>query len=475
MRLNISQIHLLVIDGSFDLFGNRKPIQALIVLCMHAKEKRKKSYPKYKPSCTPPLTPHISLQPLHDDRRRGTTAVADGSDALLTLLQSVHQGDDNSGTRGTDRVTEGDGTALDVDLGPVQTEHPFSRDAHHGKGLVEFPEGDLVLGHTGILESKGYGEGRGGGEVDGSTSGVGEAENLGKRLQAFLLHNLARSQDDGGSTVVEGGRVGSGNGPVLLDKDRSDGPKLVLQKLLVLLVLLDHDISLSALDGDGRNLIGKRVGGPRFLGAGVGRETKVVLVFTGDLELGGGVFGTVAHGELVVHVKETVDDERVLGLKVAERGCLTGDKEGSLGHALHTTGDHDTPLAKLDVLGGKHNGLHTTGTDLVDGGGICSLGDTCTDTDLPGGRLPNTSLDDVAHVKLLDALWLDTGPLDGVLDGDDTELRGGDGGEGAVLCADGGSGGGDDVHGVGHYAGLFDVVCGRRNEAEPEEEVEGVV
>lgn len=72
-----------------------------------------------------------------------------------------------------------------------------------------------------------------------------------------------------------------------------------------------------------------------------------------------------------------------------------------------------------------------------------------TDTDLPGGRLPDTSLDDVAHVNLLDLLWLDTGPVDGVLDGDDTELRGGEGGEGAVLCADGGSGGGDDVHGVG--------------------------
>lgn len=72
-----------------------------------------------------------------------------------------------------------------------------------------------------------------------------------------------------------------------------------------------------------------------------------------------------------------------------------------------------------------------------------------TDTDLPGGRLPDTSLDDVAHVNLLDLLRLDTGPVDGVLDGDDTELRGGEGGEGAVLCADGGSGGGDDVHGVG--------------------------
>lgn len=89
-----------------------------------------------------------------------------------------------------------------------------------------------------------------------------------------------------------------------------------------------------------------------------------------------------------------------------------------------------------------------------------------TDTDLPGGRLPNTSLDDVTHIKLLDLLWLDTGLLDGVLDGDDTELRGGDSGEGAVLCADGGTGGGDDVHEVD----LWDVDVssrmqeGRRNE-----------
>lgn len=158
-------------------------------------------------------------------------------------------------------------------------------------------------------------------------------------------------------------------------------------------------------------------------------------------------------------------------------------------HAFHTTGDHDAPLAKLDVLGGKHNSLHTTGTDLVDGSRIRRLGDTTvhllvswliffflkaiksknapgTDTDLPGGRLPNTSLDDVTHIKLLDLLWLDTGLLDGVLDGDDTELRGGDSGEGAVLCADGGTGGGDDVHGVD----LWDVDVssrmqeGRRNE-----------
>lgn len=82
-----------------------------------------------------------------------------------------------------------------------------------------------------------------------------------------------------------------------------------------------------------------------------------------------------------------------------------------------------------------------------------------TDTDLPGGRLPNTSLDDITHIKLLDLLWLDTGLVDSVLDGDDTELRGGDGGEGAVLCADGGTGGGDDVHGVDLWMWMSAGVC----------------
>lgn len=71
---------------------------------MHACNK-KKSYPKYKSSCTFSCTlTHITLQPLDDNRRRSTTTVTDGSNALLTLLQSVHQGDDNSGTRRTDRL-----------------------------------------------------------------------------------------------------------------------------------------------------------------------------------------------------------------------------------------------------------------------------------------------------------------------------------------------------------------------------------
>jgi hypothetical protein len=41
----------------------------------------------------------------------------------------------------------------------------------------------------------------------------------------------------------------------------------------------------------------------------------------------GGVLGTVAHGKLVVHVKETVSDERVLRGGVAESGILTGKQE----------------------------------------------------------------------------------------------------------------------------------------------------
>lgn len=68
---------------------------------MHAK---KFFYPIYKLPCTyythtHPLEP---LQPLHNNRRRRTTTVTDGSHTLFTLLQSVHKCHDNSATRRSD-------------------------------------------------------------------------------------------------------------------------------------------------------------------------------------------------------------------------------------------------------------------------------------------------------------------------------------------------------------------------------------
>ena len=47
-----------------------------------------------------------------------------------------------------------------------------------------------------------------------------------------------------------------------------------------------------------------------------------------------------------------------------------------------------------------------------------------SNADLSCWRLTNTSLDDVAHVNLLDVFRLQSALLKSVLDGGDTELRG---------------------------------------------------
>jgi hypothetical protein len=106
----------------------------------------------------------------------------------------VHEGDDDPASGRTDRlqsrqpaptthfnpnrerstyVAKSDGTASDVDFFPGQVEHLLGCAGDDGKGLVELPEGNVVLAHAGGLKGEGDGEGGGSGKVDGGASGVG--------------------------------------------------------------------------------------------------------------------------------------------------------------------------------------------------------------------------------------------------------------------------------------------------------------
>ena len=51
------------------------------------------------------------------------------------------------------------------------------------------------------------------------------------------------------------------------------------------------------------------------------------MLFTGDLVFLRGVLGAVTHWELVVIVEQSIDDERVAGLEVAERRALAREEE----------------------------------------------------------------------------------------------------------------------------------------------------
>lgn len=125
------------------------------------------------PVCRLPLLRDST--PLNDHGRGGTTTVADASDTDLALLQLMCEGDDDSASTRTDRVTERDGTALGVDLCRVNVHDFFGGTDDDGECFVEFEQGDVFLRNTGGLEGLGDGECGCGGEVDRGGGGIGEA------------------------------------------------------------------------------------------------------------------------------------------------------------------------------------------------------------------------------------------------------------------------------------------------------------
>jgi len=80
----------------------------------------------------------------------------------------------------------------------------------------------------------------------------------------------------------------------------------------------------------------------------------------------------------------------------------------------------------------EDDGLGGRSADLVDSGADDRVGDTGTQSTLAGRVLTEASGEDVAEDDLLDSLGLDTGSLNGMLDGVGTELGGAQAGEGTV-------------------------------------------
>lgn len=100
-------------------------------------------------------------------------------------------------------------------------------------------------------------------------------------------------------------------------------------------------------------------------------------------------------------------------------------------------------------MGGNHDGLETTGADLVNCRRVTALAEASTNGDLARGRLTNAGLHDVAHVDLLDRRWRDSAGLERMLEGDDTKLGCSESLEGTVEGADWGTRGSDDHNFMG--------------------------
>lgn len=177
----------------------------------------------------------ISLQERLQNKSTGTaTTVANTSASKLTTLslENTQKCDKDTSTTSTERVTNSNSTTVNVHLVFGQVEQFQVGESNDTKSFVNLEGVNLVLGDTGLLEGLGDGESGGCGEFAGLLGGVSKAEDLSDGLEVEFFQFGFGDEDDGGSTIVEGGGVGSGDGTGSGNESGLDCSELIRVELL---------------------------------------------------------------------------------------------------------------------------------------------------------------------------------------------------------------------------------------------------
>jgi len=110
--------------------------------------------------------------------------------------------------------------------------------------------------------------------------------------------------------------------------------------------------------------------------------------------------------------------------------------KGSHVHVLHAACDHDISIACLDHLSSHVHAVQTGTADHVDGDSGGLDGQAGFQRSLACNVLAQTSLDNTAHVNVVNLLRLDIGAVQGFLDDDGAQLCSRNIGQGAAELAD---------------------------------------
>ena len=114
---------------------------------------------------------------------------------------------------------------------------------------------------------------------------------------------------------------------------------------------------------------------------------------------------------------------------------------GSHVHVLHAACNDDVGIAGLNHLGSHVDAVQTGAADHVDGDGGGLDGQAGLQGSLTCNVLAQASLDNAAHVDMVDLLGLDVCAVQSLLDDNGTQLCSGDIGEGAAELTDGSTAG----------------------------------
>src|SRR4051794_41008534 len=96
-----------------------------------------------------------SVQALHDhgDTLPPTDAGRPETILFLAPAQLVQQGDHQASARCTQRMPQGDGSAVDVDFLAIKAQFFFNSQVLGSKGFVYLDQVDVVQSQSGFLES----------------------------------------------------------------------------------------------------------------------------------------------------------------------------------------------------------------------------------------------------------------------------------------------------------------------------------
>src|SRR6185436_17322745 len=249
--------------------------------------------------------------------------------AALPPVQLVEQGRDDPGAAGTDRMTERDRPAVDVDLRPFEAELATVREGLGGERLVDLDEIERLDRQLDPIEEAAHALDLREEQPPRRHLGLGVAHDPGKRLQpealdgAFAGHDRRRGAVGDARCVAGRDRADDRRATILAlgQRERRLEPRQRLDGRVAAGVLVDADDRLSALpiaDRDRRDLGVEPAGVDRLDRSALTLERECVLVLAGDAVVDRDTLRMGAHVAVLDRAPQAVVDRRVDELAVPE-------------------------------------------------------------------------------------------------------------------------------------------------------------
>lgn len=244
-------------------------------------------------------------------------------------------------------------------------------------------------------------------------------------------------------SVIDAGSVAGGDDAVLLEGGLQAGQGLHGGAGTGTLIGINDHRALLALDLYGNDLVLELALGHGLFALLLAVGGELIEHFAGQVPLLGNIFGSDAHVIVIESIPQGVIYHGIYQGSIAHAVAVTALHHGVGGerHALHTAGYYDIGIASLDHLSGHIDAVQTGTADDIDSNGGGGHRQASLQGSLTGDILAQTSLDNAAHVNMVDLLGGNAGAVQGLLDNDGTEFSGGNGAESTAHGADGGTAG----------------------------------